>query len=122
MSDQIDIDREFLNATRAAIFESLKTKLSGYQSPLDPLIQRAVARHSARLESVIDEAIQSVTGGDDFRQQMRDALSHVIAKQLIAKLGGEVEKQVNQLKANPTTRAQITLAINRIVSGQAVQP
>jgi hypothetical protein len=39
----------------------------------------------------------------------------MLAKVLIQRFGGEMEKQVNVLKSDPTTRARITLAIEEIV-------
>jgi hypothetical protein len=34
---------------------------------------------------------------------------------LVQRFGGELEKQVNALKSDPTTRARITIAIEEIV-------
>ena len=52
---------------------------------------------------------------DQFRDALKDALNAKLAKTLISRMGGELEKQVNELKANPATRAKITLAINELI-------
>ena len=48
---------------------------------------------------------------------MKDALNNKLAKVIVARMGGELEKQVNALKANPLTRAKITLAIEQCLEG-----
>jgi len=42
-------------------------------------------------------------------------LHNKLAKVLISKMSGELEKKVNELKQDPTTRAKITLAINKVM-------
>ena len=39
-----------------------------------------------------------------------------LAKVLISQYGGEIEKTVGQLKANPTSRAKITMAIDSVMT------
>lgn len=103
-------------AVRASLREALAAKLSGYSSPLDPIVKRAVDANAPMIEGVLNEALSDLMRGSDFRQQLKDAAKAKIAKVLIDKFGGEIEKRVNDLKSDPTTRAKITLAIEAVVS------
>lgn len=111
------LDRDIQQAIRASIGVAVKEKLGGYNSPLDPIVKRAIDRISGNLESMIVGCITSLTDTAEFKEQVREALHEKLARTLVSRFGGELEKQVNDLKANPSTRAQITLAIARIASG-----
>jgi hypothetical protein len=58
---------------------------------------------------------QSAMLNDEFREQIATQIRHKLASVLVARFGGELEKQVNVLKSDPTTRARITLAIEEII-------
>ena len=63
----------------------------------------------------MDKEVSQLIGGDGFRDLIKTELNKNLAKILIQKMGGELEKQVNTLKQNPQTRAKITLAISDII-------
>ena len=90
-------------------------KFSGYNSPLDKLINEALSAYSPQLKEILEEAVQASVTSKDFKSNISDAVNKSLAKSLIQRFGGEVEKQVNALKSDPTTRARITLAIEQIV-------
>ena len=64
---------------------------------------------------ILDKEVSQLIGGDGFRDLIKTELNKNLAKILIQKMGGELEKQVNTLKQNPQTRAKITLAISDII-------
>lgn len=109
------MEQQILNAVRDAISKSIITALSGYHSPLTTMVNNAVGKHTATIEQMIDDEFSQLLGGDGFRLELRTALNQKIAKLLVSKTGGELEKRVNELKQNPQTRAKITLAINEII-------
>src|SRR6185436_4906278 len=112
----MDVDNEIFNAVRDGIREGVKAKLSsGYGSPLDSLVKAALEKHSDLFRGMLESAIASCVGDPTFRDEIAAATRVVIAKTLIQKFGGEMEKQVNALKSDPTTRARITIAIEEIV-------
>lgn len=112
----MDIDNLLVNAIRDGIREGIKTKLgSSYGNPLDGLIKDALAKYDADFRSMLYGAVQSAVGEESFREEIAVAVRHKLAQVLIARFGGELEKQVNILKSDPTTRARITLAIEEIV-------
>lgn len=113
---EIDKDEMILNCIRDGIREGIKTRMTqSYKNPLDTIIESAIARHSGAMTKLLDESIAASVNDQQFRDQIAQAVRHNIAKTLIARFGGEIEKQVNVLKSDPATRARITLAIEEIV-------
>jgi hypothetical protein len=113
---ELNAEQLIANALRDGITEGVKRKFSeGYNSPLSKLIDDAITRHSAIFRELLESAIASALLDTDFRRQITAAVHHSLAKTLVQRFGGEIEKQVNVLKSDPTTRARITLAIEEIV-------
>jgi hypothetical protein len=67
------------------------------------------------MRTLLVEGIKSALSDESFRDQIKAALRTKLAKVLIERFGGELEKQVNTLKSDPATRARITLAIEEII-------
>lgn len=118
MDDTKDTDKLLLDTIRDGIRKGVAEKLTGYGSPLGPLIEAALNKHSATFRSMLENAIGSCVDDPQFREEIAVAVRHSLAKTLIQRFGGEMEKQVNVLKSDPTTRARITLAIEEIVKSK----
>jgi hypothetical protein len=109
-----------LKSACKAIEDSIKAELAGYQKPLSKIVLDVIDRHHAELEKLVDASLCGLIASEEFKVALKKALDDKLAKVLIDRMGGELEKQVNALKANPATRAQITLAIDRIIKGLSV--
>lgn len=118
---EIDAEKIFENAIRDAIREGVKGKMGGYNSPLDKLVEASLAKHHAAFTELMESSVAACIQSEDFRKEIADAVNRTLAKTLVQRFGGEIEKQVNVLKSDPTTRARITLAIEEIVKQQAKQ-
>jgi len=116
----LDTDELLKRAMGDAIREGVKKQLvDGYSSPLMKLVTEAIGTHAATIRKLLEEGIASCVADPEFREQMKAAVRQQLAKTLIQKFGGELEKQVNALKSDPTTRARIVLAIEDIVARAA---
>lgn len=115
---EIDVDKLFENAMRDAIRDGIKGKFGGYNSPLDKLCESAMKTHEAAFRSMLQDAIGSCVTDPTFKEHIVQATRTTLAKTLVQRFGGEIEKQVNALKSDPTTRARIVLAIEDIVKSQ----
>lgn len=114
----LNADDLIKNAIADAIREGVKNELlQGYNSPLNKLINDAVAAHQPAMRAVLEQGIASCLNDAEFREQLKAAVRQSLAKVLVQRFGGELEKQVNVLKSDPTTRARITLALEQIVAG-----
>jgi len=114
---EIDADKLMFEAIRDGLREGLKNKLSGHYSntPVDKMIESAIAKHGDAFRDILDKSLLSCLGDKAFVDDIAQAVRHTLAKTLVSRFGGELEKQVNVLKSDPTTRARITVAIEEIV-------
>lgn len=100
---------------KASVAESLKTVLTKYDSPFNKLVEQAVANHRDQFSALMDKAFDLVLADPDFTKELVDGLRQKIARVLIGKMDGEVEKKINEWKADPQRRARLTLAISGIL-------
>lgn len=116
---ELDGDKLLENALRDGVRESIKARLSqSYNNPLDKIISESLSKQSGEFREMLEKSIASCVNDRLFREEIASAVRHSLAKTLIQRFGGEMEKQVNVLKSDPTTRARITLAIEEIVKTQ----
>ncbi len=114
----IDFDKIVKDGIRQGISDKLK---SSYSNPLDKLIENAIKVEEIQLKKLLIDSINNIVSEADFRKEIYDALRKNLAKILIQRFGGELEKQVNVLKSDPATRAKITLVIEEAVSSILVE-
>lgn len=115
----LDVEKQVLRAIEEGIRAGVKSKLDGYNSPLAKLIEDSLSKHSGTMRALLEDSIASCLTDPTFREDIATSVRHQLAKTLVQRFGGEMEKQVNVLKSDPTTRARITLAIEEIVKTKA---
>ena len=111
----MNLQEKILASVDVAMSKAITEELVGYNKPLSLLTADVIAGHRSELFNVIDCEVSQLLGSEDFRGVIKDQLNKNLAKVLIQRMGGELEKQVNTLKQNPQTRARITLAISEII-------
>ncbi len=109
------MEERILEQVNAAVGEAILKELVGYNKPLNKLTEKVIESHSEELFGLIDGEFSKLISSKGFKESLKDALQNKLAKVLVARMGGELEKQVNELKQNPQTRAKITLAINEVI-------
>jgi hypothetical protein len=110
-----EFESKILNDVKGAIDQSIKEVLTKYDSPLNLIIREVIETHKDQIKGIIDDNITNLIESSTFKDTIKTELSAKLAKVLVSRFGGELESQVNKLKADPTTRAKITLAINSVV-------
>lgn len=116
---ELNVEQLFENAIRDGLRDGIKSKLSSsYGNPLDKMIEECLKAKGEQFREMMTNALQSCIGDPEFQASIRESVRHVLAKTLVARFGGELEKQVNTLKSDPATRARITLAIEEIVKSK----
>lgn len=115
---EVDFEKMVNNALADAIREGFKQKVtqSYGDNPINKMLTSVLESHLPAMRTTLDAAITSVVTTEEFKKDIRQAVQHNLAKLLIQRFGGELEKQVNALKSDPMTRARITLAIEQIVA------
>lgn len=106
-------------AVFSGVVAGVKDKLAAYNSPLDCIMERSLVANQAAIEKLLSDAVLACVGDTTFRAEIAIAVRERLAKTLVQRFGGELEKRVNELKSNPATRARITLAIDDIVKSSS---
>lgn len=115
-----ELEQALMNAARDGIREGLTKRLSSnYSNPLDKVIDNAVLASTSELSVLASDAIRNALTSEGFKGMIEQAIRAQLAKQLVARIGGELEKQVNALKSDPATRARITVAIDEIIKSKS---
>ena len=107
---------ELLAQCEKAIDKSITDALGSYSSPLMEAVRSALSDHKETLYMLASESVAELVNSEDFKQTMKIEMKRKLAKVLISQYGGEIEKTVGQLKANPTSRAKITMAIDSVMT------
>ena len=109
------MESEVIKVAKSAIYDAIKNELIGYDKPLSNFVTEVLNVHKQEFVSLIDNEVAELLNTEDFKLAIKEALHMKLAKILINRIGGEIEKRVNELKQNPETRAKITLAITKIM-------
>jgi len=116
MSETIEtLERRVLRISTESIAKAIETELIGYNKPLSDLTKRVIQDNEAALYKLLNDEFSGLLKHGDFKVALKKALNEKLAKVLVARMGGELESRVNELKSNPVTRARITTAIEEIV-------
>lgn len=116
----LDFEKLLVDAMKDGIRKATVEVLTrNYQNPFDPIVIAALNENKSELGSLVKDSINNCMGDEAFRSEIKQALRTQLAKMLIQRFGGELEKQVNQLKSDPATRARITLALDQILQVKA---
>ena len=116
---ELNSDEMLANVLRDTLREGVKAMVSrSYNNPIEKLISDAITAHSPELNTLLVDAIKTCVNDAAFREELMAATRTCLAKTLIQRFGGELEKQVNSLKSDPSTRARITIAIEEIVKSR----
>lgn len=107
---------ELLAQCERAIDKSINDALSSYSSPLMEAVKSALSDHKADLHKLASESVSELVSSEGFKQTMKAEMKRKLAKVLISQYGGQIEKTVGQLKADPASRAKMTVAIDSVMN------
>ena len=111
----MDFEQKVLNEVNEAISTAIRAKLEGYNSPLKLVVDTVIDEHKDKLHELINGYVVEALNSDDLKAQIKEGMNKKLARTLIDRAGGELEKRVNALRADPITRAKIDLAIDKII-------
>lgn len=116
VSNLSDLEKAILGSARESVAEAINKNLTGYNTSLHALCNQVVNSHEDELRMIIENGFSAVLKSKDFEASVQLAFQHKLAKLLITKLEGTVEKCVETLRSNPVMRAKMTLAIEEILN------
>ena len=110
---------DLMSAIKDGLRQAVRDRLmSNYgESPFARALNDVVGDQAGTLRELLVSSLTLALGDPAFRVEIAAAVRTRLAKILVERFGGELEKQVNTLKSDPTTRARLTLAIQEIVAG-----
>jgi hypothetical protein len=114
--EEPQMEEKILRTVNQAIEKSIVENLTGYNSPLNTFVNEVIENKKGEFIKIIDGEISKIIKSPQFKKSLNQAFNDKLARILISNLGGELEKQVNQLKSNPETRAKITIALSNIIN------
>ncbi len=110
-----DLEQQIVDATTKALTKAIAETLTGYDNPLKDLVEQVVAKREGVLKRHIATALDAVMDAGDFQEALQDAIRQKLARTLVSKTGGAIEKQINRLRSDPTTQSRITLALETLI-------
>ena len=113
--------QELIEQCKQTIDKALHEALTSYSSPLVSAVKDALFDESEKLKQISQAAVSDLLNSEEFTLIMKEEMKRKLARVLISQFGGELEKSVNKLKSDPTTRAKITLAIDGVVNNLTAQ-
>ena len=109
------LESDILSTFQTSIHGCIRENLTKYNGPLHQLCTKVVDDHKEELMTIVEQGFSAVIHADEFKEAVHLAFQHKLAKLLVSKLEGTVEKCVDTLRSNPVLRAKMTLAIESIV-------
>ena len=110
-----DLEKQIINECSEAVNKAIVDCLTGYNTPLSKMANTVVASHETELVLMMDTALCETISSKDFKQAVKNAFTHKLAKTLMSKMEGEVEKAVTVIRQDPVRRAKIILAIEKLI-------
>jgi hypothetical protein len=115
MADITELEVQIVRQAKHSIADAIKSSLVGYGSPLKTIVEQVVSENADELKTIIGTAFTDTIRDELFKVIVLEEFKHKVAKTLVSKLSGSVEKAVNTLRSNPILRSQMILAIEAIV-------
>lgn len=108
-------ESEIKEVVIAGLREKIATRYT-YEA-VDRIVQEVMEEESSRdnLKRFIRECLSFVKGDKAFEKMVKEEFQHKVAKSMVGKLEGTVEKAVDAIRQDQTLRAEMILAIEKII-------
>ena len=115
MKEIILTETEIKEVVVAGLREKIATRYS-YEA-VDNIVKEVMAEEDSQhnLKQFIRECLSFVKGDKAFEKMVKEEFQHKVAKSMVGKLEGTVEKAVDAIRQDQTLRAEMILAIEKIV-------
>jgi hypothetical protein len=106
---------DVVGVVREALMAKVGKVLDGYNSPLDKIIHEVIVQHDAEFRGIIQKALEITIKDKQFVSDVNVQFKHKIAKVLVGKMEGAVEKAADRMRQDPSLRARMIIAIEEII-------
>ena len=103
---------------KSAVYEALKDKIHSAINyvELHKMIDGVIEERQPEFDKLLNNMFDSFFKDADVQAAMLDEFKHKVAKTMIAKLDGAVEKNINKFRQDPATNARLILAVEKIIT------
>ena len=116
MKTLTDFEKQVLSIMQTSINDTIKARMTDYNSPLRPLIDDAFKVHADSIRKILYEAMGEAIKENDFKESIKQAFYHKVSRGLVEGLTGSVDKAINAFKQDPTIKAKMVLAIENVIN------
>lgn len=116
---EVNIEHLVTDAFRAGLQKMLEQQIGSYNNPVAKIAEQILAAHADQIRVLLEDAVSNALSSKVLKSDLREAFGHKVAKLLVSKLEGEVEKRVNDIRSDPIMRAKMLLAIEQVVKGDS---
>lgn len=114
--DEVINKQEILNIAVSAIKDKIGERFSNtYNSPLNKIADEVIIENGDKIKAIFEDCLESTIKSSDFKQAIKDEFAHKVAKTMVGKLVGSIEKAVDKLSQDPTLKARMIIAIEKLV-------
>lgn len=111
----ITLEDEIVKASKEATINAITKVLTDYNSPLNKLVVKVVGMNSQVLEDIIQDCFTQVINTEDFKEGVKQAFNHKVAKNLVSSCDSLFDKATSDLKQNPQFKAKLVVTVANIV-------
>ncbi len=111
---RLTLSNDELEALAMSAIKERMVNAINHRSLID-VTDRVISDRRDELIAFLGECLSSALDDPAMKETMRDEFRHKVAKNLVAKLEGSVEKAVQSYINDPTRRARMIIAIERMI-------
>ena len=103
---------------KGIIAQALKEKVSSAinYGEVHKLVDDVLMERKAEFDGLLNEMFDAFFQDADVREALLDEFKHKVAKTMVGKLDGAVEKSIAKYRQDPATNARMILAIEKIIT------
>jgi len=109
------LEKQVLEQTRKAVGDSIIKELVGYNKPLTKIVDSVIERNKSTLTELVDSIFVKSVNSDLLKETIKKEFDHKLARTIVSQLQGSIDKAASEIKANPTTKAKMILAIETVL-------
>lgn len=111
----LNFEMDILQTLQQSLQETIKTTLTGFNSPLSKLIIEVVNNHHLKLKDIISNSFNQAIDTEEFKKSIVNAFSHKISRSIISNNDGLFDKVSNDLKQDTIFKSKMALAVANVV-------
>jgi hypothetical protein len=114
MSKLVFDSEEMKQIIASAVRDKVSTAIN--YSEMHKLVDDVLNERKSEFDKLLNDMFDSFFKDADVRQALLDEFKHKVAKTMVGKLDGAVEKNIAKYRQDPATNARMILAIEKIIS------